>query len=331
MRRTRDTESASLSFLDVIACAFGAIVLLVLILPVGTLGIPSDSEPMNIAFQQLVMDKQTIVEELKELQNEIKQNSALLAGAQSSSAGKDTRVETTRKTIAATTQKIEETKQKIRESDAAHRKFVEQPKESPFDTAEYAGIPVDSDYVAIVLDTSTSMQHIWDRVTSEVEGVLSLYPEIKGFQILSDDGKYLLPNHRRKWIEDSSQNRDVALKAIQSWRTASPSSPAQGIRTALDDLYHIHEEMGLFVFGDDFSSNQDLDHYIHEIDRMVRDATVDAKGLRIHAVGFENEDYYVHSDTRFAVLLRELTQRYNGSFLALSMRERLITPHIAEE
>lgn len=329
MKRSKENESPSLSFLDVIACAFGAIVLLVLILPVGTLGILADSEPLNKALQRLILDRQAIVDEIEELERQVERNRNLLASAQSSSSSQDSRVETTRKTITVTTQTIEETKRQIRMTEAARKQVQEKPKETPVVTSEYAGIPVDSDYVAIVLDTSSSMKSIWQRVTDEVRNVLSLYPRIKGFQIVSDNGKYLLSHKKREWIDDSPHNRNVALQAIQSWRTASPSSPAQGIRTALDDLYHIHEEMALFIFGDDFSSSDDLDQYIRDIDKTVNKAAGDAVGLRIHAIGFESG--MTHSETRFAVLMRELTQRYNGTFLALSAYEKVITPHIALE
>ncbi len=55
---------------------------------------------------------------------------------------------------------------------------------------EVGGIPVDSDYVIFIVDTSGSMQNIWSRVTSEMKSVLAIHPKVKGFQIMNDMGTH---------------------------------------------------------------------------------------------------------------------------------------------
>ena len=57
---------------------------------------------------------------------------------------------------------------------------------------EVGGIPVDSDYVIFIIDTSGSMKQIWGRVSSEIINVLNIHPKVKGFQIINDLGKSLI-------------------------------------------------------------------------------------------------------------------------------------------
>ena len=125
-------------------------------------------------------------------------------------------------------------------------------KEQPPPPQEAAGIPVDSDHVAIVLDTSGSMMPLWRNVMSEMSNVLSQYPQLKGFQVLSDQGEYLHPKTRGNWISDTPANRRTALRKMSTWRAYSASNPAPGILQAVRDLYAPGRRMAVFVFGDDY-------------------------------------------------------------------------------
>ena len=325
MRQKEDTSSASLSFLDVIACAFGAIVLLVLILPVGTLGILADSQPLADALEQFMLESLHLDGEIDDLNEQIENNKEMLKQQSSSSSMQDKESNQLRESIKKTQQEIRQLGDNIHKTNRARvqlTKSIERQTSALKQTESYAGIPVDSEYVAIVIDTSGSMQGIWGQVLKEVEGVLSLYPEIKGFQILSDQGDYLFKSERGKWMKDSPSKRRSALAALRRWRANSNSSPDTGIRTALKDLYAQSENMALFIFGDDFSSSQELDEYITEIDLIVRRANVKEDSLRIHAFGFQNEESMIYSPIRFMVVMNELTRRHSGAFLTIPMYER---------
>ncbi len=325
MKREDDrTSGTTVSFLDIIACAFGAIVLLVLILPVERLGALADSEPLNVDYGQLISERESLDNEINALTDEIERNRSLLQRLAITTDRKSARSDTYRHTIASTTEELASLKRKTVSTQAAQTQLRTSNRSMIRTTpSEYAGIPVDSEYIAFVIDTSSSMKSIWKQVVSEVEGVLSLYPEVKGFQILSDEGHYLYRSHRKSWMPDSPELRRRALDRLDNWRAHSNSSPANGIKTALRHLYDPNKKIALFVFGDDFSGLDDLDHYVKDIDRIVAEAKVTENSLRMHAFGFENNQTW--SPLRYAVLMRTLTQRYGGAFLALPRWENTVS------
>lgn len=330
MKREDDrTGGATVSFLDVIACAFGAIVLLVLILPIGELGVLADSEPVSVDYGQLVLQRQTLDSEIDALAQEIEENQRLLQQLGDQTSKRDVRAAEVRSTIASTSAELSRLQTRTTATESAIEQLrTRAAQEISATPSEYAGIPVDSEYVVFVIDTSSSMRSIWYQVTSEVEGVLSLYPEMKGFQILSDEGGYLYRSFRKRWMDDSPQLRQRVLNRLKTWRAFSTSSPAKGIKVALRDLYDPKKKMALFIFGDDFSGSEDLDEYIQSINQIVESVNVTEGTMRIHAFGFENDPYQTYSPLRFSVLMRELTQRHGGAFLALPLAERKLQPAV---
>ena len=56
------------------------------------------------------------------------------------------------------------------------------------------GIPVDSEYIVFVIDTSGSMfEYAWPKVLDQIMQTLQVYPHVKGIQVMSDQGTYLFP------------------------------------------------------------------------------------------------------------------------------------------
>ena len=56
------------------------------------------------------------------------------------------------------------------------------------------GIPVDSEYLVFVIDTSGSMTGKWSRVMRELTNAIKVYPNIKGVQVLNGAGRHMLPS-----------------------------------------------------------------------------------------------------------------------------------------
>jgi hypothetical protein len=49
--------------------------------------------------------------------------------------------------------------------------------------------PDDSEYIIFIIDTSGSMfNHVWPMMLEKVEETLNLYPKVKGFQVMNDEG-----------------------------------------------------------------------------------------------------------------------------------------------
>ena len=70
------------------------------------------------------------------------------------------------------------------------------------------GIPVDSEYIIFIIDTSGSMQRFaWAMVQKKLRETLDVYPKVKGIQIMNDMGEYMFTQYRGKWIPNSPARR----------------------------------------------------------------------------------------------------------------------------
>jgi hypothetical protein len=57
------------------------------------------------------------------------------------------------------------------------------------------GIPVDSEYVVFIIDTSGSMQRFaWTLLLRKMSQTLDAYPKVKGMQVMNDEGVYTWPS-----------------------------------------------------------------------------------------------------------------------------------------
>src|SRR6201999_2511714 len=71
-------------------------------------------------------------------------------------------------------------------------------------TGAIGGIPVDSEYVIFVVDTSDSMtDNHWDANLAIIDEILGFYPHVSGLQIMNDQGAYMFEDTKGKWLTDS--------------------------------------------------------------------------------------------------------------------------------
>lgn len=319
--KTERNEPTSLSFLDVIACAFGAIVILVLILPIGRQTV-SEAEPLSVASMgRILFLIDETREEISSLQSQIESSETLLGSIQAESASISDATKLISNAVTDTMAQTADVEAQ-RSALATTRSILENiqpkgPSTEQVDT-ELAGIPVDSEYLAFVIDTSGSMQTIWNVVLKEIERFWLLYPEIKGFQVMNDNGSYLYRHTKGRWIPDSASARKRALRRTRIWLGFSNSSPVEGIIQAVDDLCRDGIKMAIVVVGDDYQGAS-FQGVLDQVDRKVQSRSIKEGELRIHAIGFWNQAS-VAAPESFGVLMRELTQRNDGAFVALEAR-----------
>lgn len=319
MSRKRNEEQkggSSLAFLDIIACAFGAIVLLVLILPIGSFGIAlNEMDPaLSARYGRLLIERRALEDTIEQLVGEEDELLEQIARARALTQGPASGMTDE---IRAAQQELRDLRERVADTQAELTAAEEKARtERPVNT-EFGGIPVDSEYVAFVIDCSGSMQWVWRSVLSQFERVLALYPRLKGFQVLSDQGQYMYADRKSVWISDSAAARRRVLNDLSDWKGFSQSNPAPGIRTAVSDLFRANQKMAIFVFGDDFAHDGDLDRYVQQIDNLVRRGRARNAELRIHTIGFSNDPERVFSEYNFAVVMRALAERHGGAFVAL--------------
>ena len=317
-----EENEGMISFLDVIACAFGAIVLLVLILPIGEQVIRDDGQEID-QYNRERNKTIALVQQLEEIQTDKSGMSATLSSlrrAQSRNFEDIVLSQQSEKLLRTELEDLKALNQALssilesREKEAKQRIVVTKAK---LPTHKF-GIPVDSEYLIFVIDSSGSMKAIWPRVISTMQRILRLYPRLEGFRILNDQGEYLFAGSRSKWISDSPGMRKQAMNKLKSWSPYSNSSPIEGIQLAVEKLVQPGNKTAIFVLGDDYSQT-DFDSYLRRIRDITEKKIKDKSNLRIHAIGFANETSSTNPE-RFGILMRSLALEHNGTFLLIGNR-----------
>ena len=187
------------------------------------------------------------------------------------------------------------------------------------DSGLVGGIAVDSEYIIFVIDTSGSMQSAaWNQVVRKVDETLSIYPRVKGIQVMNDMGDYMFPQYRGTWLEDGAGVRNRIVQTLSGWAPFSNSSPVEGIREAIDTYYDPSKNISIYVFGDDYTGDS-VEEIVDAVDQINIADEMGRRRVRIHAVGFPvyldqpNARIY-----RFAALMRELAYRNDGTFVGLT-------------
>ena len=327
MLRRRPMEQFSLSFLDVICCGFGAVILLLMI--------TKTVEPQLIEASTLSLEGRisSLREQLYELRGETRVVNRDLTTKQEQLSRHRERIAILRRKLAelsllqeALDQELSGNDQSSRQLAIARQRLSEEMQrllgaDSQRRNQLIGGIPVDSEYIIFVIDTSGSMKsYSWGRMIKELEATLSIHPKVKGIQVLNDMGKYMFSRYRGKWMPDTPGRRKVILDTLHGWEAFSNSSPVEGITEAISSFYAPDKKISIYVFGDEFTG-QSIQQVVDTVDRLNRVDRHGNRRVRIHAVGFpvllDQPDHLQSTGIRFATLMRELTYRNGGSFVAL--------------
>jgi hypothetical protein len=154
-----------------------------------------------------------------------------------------------------------------------------------------------------------------------VADTLRIYPEVKGIQVMSDQGEYMFSTFRGTWIPDTPARRTAIMQRLRTWNPFSISSPVKGIITAIQTFYDPGKKISLYVLGDDFTGDS-ISDVVETVDRInAADATGERR-VRIHGIGFpvvlSQPERYRTGGYRFSALMRELARKNGGTFVALN-------------
>ena len=325
IRSRRSIEEFSISFLDVICCGFGAVILLLMIsqnqLPI-LMTQTTDREEISIDSKENELE--TVIKSLTKTQTTIEETRGDLSNRAKELAEIQDQLNTIRaqfETLREVSDQVETQNMELAEAKQSLTKEMERLLGANFRrrTDLVGGITVDSEYIIFVIDTSGSMQAVaWPTVIQKVSETLSIYPSVKGIQVLNDMGDYMFSSYKGTWMRDSPAMRTSIISTLSAWSPFSNSSPVEGIREAIYTYYDPNKNISIYVFGDDYTGNS-IEAVVDAVDQInVADESGNRR-VRIHAVGFPvyidrpNQRVY-----RFASLMRELAYRNNGTFVALS-------------
>ena len=325
MIRRRGIEEFSVSFLDVICCGFGAIILLLMV--TKTLE-PIVLEDSNLDLSEQIAAREQAVFEIKgqieQLRQQITDENAQLQMSLSQQDDVQQQLSDILdrfKTMTEASENISTENMQLASARQSLTDEMEQLLGLDFRRSSelVGGISVDSEYIIFIIDTSGSMQSAaWGQVVQKVSETLSIYPQIKGIQVMNDMGDYMFPVYRQRWIDDTPALRNSIITTLQNWAPFSNSSPVEGIREAIATYYDPNKRISIYVFGDDYTGNS-IEQVVGAVDQVNRADETGRRRVRIHAIGFPvyldqpNARIY-----RFAALMRELAYRNDGTFVGLT-------------
>jgi len=328
----REPPEIGISFLDTITCGIGAIILLMVITTTTPITTEEPTEDPRAA--QISQLERTLFAS----RDEIKAAIAKLEAKRAELAAKKKDLDSIKATTASTTaqenhnttaeQEAALNAKVYGELEVANQRLTEEmqrlyaQRNRPKVENYVGGIPIDSEYIIFCIDTSGSMfNYAWPKVLQQIVQTLTVYPNVKGLQVMNDQGTYMFPEYAGKWIEDTPARRQAVIERLKTWNVFSASSPAEGIVAAIQAYYRPDRKISLYVYGDEFTgkSIREVAEFVQKLNRP------DNKGaplVRIHAIGFPtqfaNPPGMQITGVRFAALMRDLTRHNGGSFVGLN-------------
>ena len=326
-RKRRGLGDTNLSFLDIICCGFGAVVLLLVIV--------KPSPPLVLEETPVPADGivRSLQERLFEIRGQVTYLETDLNAKQEQLGNDQRRVAILRSELdLLNSRKPSEDDNGADNADEAldlqialqsltveMRRLLQGRKST---NQHIGGVPVDSEYIVFIIDTSGSMfTRAWGRLLEEVVNTLRIHPKVKGIQVMNDQGQYMFPSFRGDWIPDSPARRRSIIAKLRNWNAFSNSSPVEGITTAIRQHYDRNKKISLYVLGDDYSGRS-IKRVLNIVENLNQSRGGGESLVRIHGIGFP-----VHlgrppslnsSAVRYASLMRNLAEKNNGTFIGLN-------------
>ena len=179
------------------------------------------------------------------------------------------------------------------------------------------GIPVDSEYVVFVIDTSGSMQRFaWPALLRKMAETLDAYPRVKGFQVMNDQGIYMFSTY----AGSGSPTRRCAARRCSSASPPGTRSAPRARRRASRPPSGPWPAAGQHLrFGDEFTGTS-IEDVIEAVDRLNRRGGATPRPHprpRLPDPVLAGE-YPENTTVRFAMLMRALCEKNGGTFVGLN-------------
>jgi hypothetical protein len=330
MIRRRATTVFSLAFLDCICCGFGAIIL-IFVLSISAR--EQDNSQMIDELRRALAGQIAALAKIRSTKTEVDQTNARVTDMVVDARLKndslhaliddlEKKLQYEKKGGEALLVDIDELKKEIAARQKKPDMVLKDVKPLP------VGLPVGSNYIAFVIDTSGSMRDpntaaLWSIVFRKFEEVLEVYPNVEGIQVLDTDGRFIFGERGgAQWLPDNPENRDALKRALRRYDIYSESTPVAGIFRALRTLYDPKNEkmkMSIYIFGDEFTGTADA--VLKKLDELN---PADENGNRkvvINAVTFPTTIRFEFSmgntGLKMANLMREICYEHGGAFIAL--------------
>lgn len=312
MIKKKTNEIFSMSFLDVMACGFGALVLILLISNFQESPIPTDNDYSSD-------DYFNALDTLNNLQKIIKEQDAQLTSESMKVSELISKKNQANEALKSKLQEIKTLNLLSKSSKANLADSVRELKNVPFQK-DASGIRIDSEYLIFIVDTSGSMVDYgpWNNITNEINYVIDAFPKLKGFIVMSDFGKVMYGDS--PWVSDTPANRKKASTILNNRFNLpiSRSDPFPALEKAIGYYGKNYSNVGIFVFGDDIINSKRVDTLVNQIER-INTKSDGSKYASINAIAFLTSKRggvtMLEGNQRFLILMRELTHKNGGSLV----------------
>tara|TARA_B110000967_G_scaffold80712_1_gene83445 strand:- start:106 stop:1047 length:942 start_codon:yes stop_codon:yes gene_type:complete len=311
-KQRKISELFSMSFLDIMACGFGALVLILLI-----------SE-----FQE---------SEVKQVEN----NADIFLEAQEEKAKKIIKVESLDKLMSSNIEDLISTRQRLdvlkmelekkslisaKLNDLASDTDFQISKQrlkslsAPMEQKEASGIKLDSRYLVFIIDTSGSMEP-WVKIVQEIDNLIQTFPDLEGYMVMNDNGSIF--HGGDPWLNPTKINRSASIGILRANRAkyGSLSNPIVGLKKVIRVWGDKYKDLGVFIMGDDIL---DQTSRIETISQEVLKLNTDLSGktkVRVNAVGFLTSRANIsqqQGNKNYLMLMRELTEQSGGAMVVVN-------------
>ena len=314
MKEKKTSEVFSMSFLDIMACGFGALVLILLISEFNEVEIIENKYTANL-FLKKQDEVVTKTNQLNNIDEELTTKIKNLISIQDELNN----VKNKLRNRANIVEELSELSQ-VRQSKISLKK---DDQKKPVEQVVASGIRIDSRYLIFIIDNSGSMVEgaPWSRVVKEIETIIMTFPSLEGFMVMNDTGKTIVGSG--SWVEPTKSNRLDAIKKLKSVSAMTNSNPIPAIEKSINIYGKKYDDVGIFIIGDDIRENKNVDLRLLQINKLnTKDDG--SKYVRINALGFLTsrrlslQGYAFEDDnTKYLTLMRELTEQNGGTLVVI--------------
>ncbi len=314
MKEKKTTEVFSMSFLDIMACGFGALVLILLISEFNEIEIIENKYTADL-FLTKQDEVVTKTNQLNDVDRELTSKIKNLISIQDELD----KVKSNLNNRANVVQSLTELSQ-LKQSQIIVKN---EDQKEPIEQVVASGIRIDSRYLIFIIDNSGSMVEgaPWSRVVKEIETIIMTFPSLEGFMIMNDTGKTIVGGGN--WVKPTKANRIDAVNKLKRVNAMTNSNPIPAIEKSINIYGRKYDDVGIFIIGDDIRESKNVDSRLLEINR-INTKSDGSKYVRINALGFLtsrrlNVQGYAFEDdnNKYLTLMRELTEQNGGTLVVI--------------
>ena len=311
-KQRKISELFSMSFLDIMACGFGALVLILLISEFQESKVMEVENNANIFLEAQeekakkiikvesldklmslnIEDLIVVRERLDVLKMELEKKSSISAKLNDLASDTDFQI----------------SKQRLKSLSA------------PMEQKEASGIKLDSRYLVFIIDTSGSMEP-WAKIVQEIDSLIQTFPDLEGYMVMNDNGRIF--HGGDPWLNPTKINRSASIGILRANRAkyGSLSNPIDGLKKVIRVWGDKYKDLGVFIIGDDIL---DQTRRIETISQEVLKLNTDSSGktkVRVNAVGFLTSraiPSQQQGNKNYLMLMRELTEQSGGAMVVVN-------------